>query len=451
MNQRLSWQLTAHARRLATTGVVLVGSGVVLGRPLLAAAGTPFLVLLAYGLTARRPDAVDVAISMEPDERTVEGERVELHVAADTGVPVDLLAVHVPLSSGLREPATDQDAGPPGTSSDHVAAWWQPRGRRAVPVIRSGVAGAGRLDEVVGLAAGRWGRWTVGPAELAVRTGGGTLRARVHVPVGEIAVYPAAGAHSAVLNIGRLPNRVGDHASRTLGEGIEFAGIAEHVAGLSQRRVNWPVSTRRGQLHVNRFATERALDLVLALDAFSDVGEYGRSSLDVSLRGAVGLAQSYLRRQDRVGVVAIGGILRWLAPDVGQRQLYRIAEQLLWVRLDASFVDPDLERIPRTALPPGALVVLFSPLLDRRAAEAARELRERGHPVVVIDVLTVEPQPARGNRLGGPALRLWRLDRMALHRELAAASVACVRWDGVTPLDAVLTPLARVPLAARSS
>jgi uncharacterized protein (DUF58 family) len=451
VNQPLLWQLTGHARRLATTGVVLVGSGVVLGRPLLAAAGTPFLVLLAYGLTARRPDAVDAAISLDPDDRTVEGERVELHITADAGVPVDVLAAHISLSSGLREPPTDHDEGPHVPNSQEGTAWQRSRNPRAVPFIRHGVAGAGGLDEVVELAAGRWGRWTVGPAELAVRTGGGTLQARVYLPVGEIAVYPAAGAHSAVLNIGRLPNRVGDHVSRTLGEGIEFAGIAEHVAGLSQRRVNWPVSTRRGQLHVNRFATERALDLVLALDAFSDVGEYGRSSLDVSLRGAVGLAQSYLRRQDRVGVVAIGGILRWLAPDVGQRQLYRIAEQLLWVRLDASFVDPDLERVPRTALPPGALVVLFSPLLDRRVAEAARELRERGHPIVVIDVLTVEPRPGRGNRLGGPALRLWRLDRMALHRELGAAGVSCVRWDGVTPLDAVLAPLARVAIAARSS
>jgi hypothetical protein len=40
---------------------------------------------------------------------------------------------------------------------------------------------------------------------------------------------------------------------------------------------------------------------------------------------------------------------------------------------------------------------------------------------------------------------------MAQQRELGAAGVACVRWDGVTPLDAILTPLARVPLAARSS
>jgi uncharacterized protein (DUF58 family) len=463
VTQELRWQLTGHARRLATTGVVLLAAGVAFGRPLLVAAGTPFVVLLAYGLTTRRPETVNVAVTLTPPERTVEGEQVVLHATADTRERADLLALTVPLSPGLR-PATSEDAGPAGAGDElginelgvragvsRIRELLAQLGPARTPSVDTARAGERRMDEAIALSAGRWGRWTVGPAELLVRTGGGVLQARVPLPVGELAVYPGAGAHSAVLNIGRLPNRAGDHASRVLGEGIEFAGITEHVAGLSQRRVNWPVSTRRGQLHVNRFSTERALDLVLALDAFSDVGEYGRSSLDVSLRGAVGLAQSYLRRHDRVGVVAVGGILRWLAPDVGERQLYRIAEQLLWVRLDATFVDPDLERVPRTALPPGALVVLFSPLLDRRAAESARELRERGHPVVVVDLLTVEPQPARGNRLGGPALRLWRLDRMALHRELSAAGIACVRWDGVTPLDAVLTPLARVPLTARSS
>jgi uncharacterized protein (DUF58 family) len=450
MKRTLHWRLTGHARRLATIGVLLVGTGVVIGRPLLAAAGAPFLVLLAYGLAARRPEAVDVVITVTPDERTVEGEHVELRALADVGTVVDLLAVRIPLSPGLLA-ANDQDDGGPAANRRERSSATPGLDGAPAPFIQVDVAGNGRLDGMAELTAGRWGRWTIGPADVVVRTGGNVLQSKATLPIGELAVYPAASAHSAVLSIGRLPNRAGDHASRTLGEGIEFAGIAEHVAGLSQRRVNWAVSTRRGQLHVNRFATERALDLVLALDAFSDVGDYGRSSLDVSLRGAVGLAQSYLRRQDRVGVVAIGGVLRWLAPDVGERQLYRIAEQLLWVRLDASFVDPDLTRVPRTALPPGALVVLFSPLLDRRAAEAARELRERGHPVVVVDVLTAEPRPAPRNRLGTPALRLWRLDRMALHRELGAAGVTCVRWDGVTPLDAVLSPLARVPLAARSS
>jgi hypothetical protein len=35
-------------------------------------------------------------------------------------------------------------------------------------------------------------------------------------------------------------------------------------------------------------------------------------------------------------------------------------------------------RLPRAALPPGSLVVAFSPLLDGRFVEALRDMRERG-------------------------------------------------------------------------
>ncbi len=415
----LVWRPTGHAHRLLVTGGLALGGGVVLGRPVFAAVAAPFLVLLAWGLTVRRPPSATVTVTSLP-QQCIEGEPIEVGLLVDTDEPVEHVAFSVPLPEDagfeLREDAT-----------------------------------AGEHKHTVPLVAGRWGRWTLGPATARLITGGGVLHATVALPLGQIAIYPRANAEDAVLNVGRLPNRAGDHASRLLGEGVEFAGISEYVAGQPQRRVNWSVSSRRGQLHMNRFAAERALDLVLAIDAFSDVGEQGRSSLDVSLRGVVGLAQAYLRRHDRVGVVAIGGMLRWLGPDVGTRQLYRVAEQLLSVRLDASYVDPDLERIPRSALPPGALVVLFTPLLDPRSAEAARELRERGHPIVVVDVLTVEPVPGRRNRLGEPALRLWRLDRRAQRRELAQAGIPVATWDAATPLDAILAPLARVPLAARSS
>ena len=50
-----------------------------------------------------------------------------------------------------------------------------------------------------------------------------------------------------------------------------------------------------------------------------------------------------------------------------------------------------LTRLPRAALPPGALIVVFSPLLDPRLIEALRDLRERGFSVLVVDVLNAEP------------------------------------------------------------
>ena len=122
------------------------------------------------------------------------------------------------------------------------------------------------------------------------------------------------------------------------------------------------------------------------------------------MHGAATLAAAYLRVSDRAGVVVLGGALRWLGPAHGDRQFYRIAELLLQARYD-SWVTPDLDRIPRTALPPGTLVVVFSPLLDPRGLAALTDLRRRGFPLIVVDTLRDEPPASRtsGRRQPGAA------------------------------------------------
>ena len=87
----------------------------------------------------------------------------------------------------------------------------------------------------------------------------------------------------------------------------------------------------------------------------------------------------YLRVSDRAGLVVLGGMLRWVGPAAGDRQFYRVAEMMLAARFD-SFVTPDVGRILRTALPPGTLVVVFSPLLDPRGFGAITDLRQRMTP-----------------------------------------------------------------------
>ena len=421
---QLSWRPTAHARRLATVGLLALAPAVALGKPLLAVLGAPFVALLALGLSRPVPPAVAAFAELDRD-RCVEGEDVSIRLRLDAGVRVDQLRAAFVVPSTV-------DFGP---------------GQQAV-VTQAWVSG---MDMTVTIQARQWGRVTIGPVRVRLRTGGSSREAEFVVPVGQLAVYPEPSAAKTVLAGQRMRNRTGDHPSRIMGEGIEFAGVVEYRAGESQRRINWSATSRRGRLFVTKFATERAVDLVLLLDALSDVGPRTRSSLDASIRGALGLAQNYLAHHDRVGIVALGGILRWLAPDVGVRQHYKIAEQVLSVRLDASYVDPDLARVPRSAMPPGAVVVYFSPLLDDRAIEAARDIRERGHPLLVVDVLDTEPTPTPGSRDGALALRLWRLDRIALHHGLRAAGIHVVAWDGSVPLDAALRPMARVPMLERSS
>nr|WP_238345565.1 DUF58 domain-containing protein [Actinopolymorpha cephalotaxi] len=222
---------------------------------------------------------------------------------------------------------------------------------------------------------------------------------------------------------------MGSHVARRPGPGVEFAGIRTYAPGDPVRRVNWPVSTRRGELYVNEYAAERAADVVAVVDTTVDLGPFGRSSLDLAVRGAATVVQAYLRYADRVGVVTLGGALRWLAPDVGTRQYYRIVETLLASRVDESYLEPELAHFPPQALPPGALAFVFTPLVDARAAEAVRDLRERGHPVIVVDVLSTEPDASPRDPDSELALRVWRLEREVLLHGLAEMGVTVLAWD----------------------
>ena len=125
------------------------------------------------------------------------------------------------------------------------------------------------------------------------------------------------------------------------------------MPGDRQRAINWPASTRRGRLQVNTFAAERSQDVVLLVDATSDVGQPGESALDLGLRGAAGAARAYLDARDRVGVITYQwGGAHWLAPSLGRRQVYKIIDVLLTA--DTGYARGAVfSRLPRAALPPG--------------------------------------------------------------------------------------------------
>jgi uncharacterized protein (DUF58 family) len=227
---------------------------------------------------------------------------------------------------------------------------------------------------------------------------------------------------------GRLANRAGDHPARSAGDGAEFAGVRQYVAGDRQRSINWAATTRRGRLQVNTFAAERSQDLVLLVDATSDIGELGSTSVDHALRGALGVARTYLDARDRVGMVFFGARMRWLAPGLGERQFFRLLDAILAGRAGWSSGN-DITRLPRAALPPGAAVIAFSPLVDAKFVETLRDLRQRSFSVLAVDVLTVGPSGAR-NTLDRLAERIWRMESEAVRFSLSELGITVVRWGG---------------------
>jgi uncharacterized protein (DUF58 family) len=231
----------------------------------------------------------------------------------------------------------------------------------------------------------------------------------------------------------------GNQVSRVAGDGIEFAGTREYRPGDSIRRVNWRLSTRRGELHVTDMHPERSTDVVILLDAFTDVmTSMGRSSLATSIRGAHGLADQYLRRRDRVGLIALGASTRWLAPAFGLRQAYALVEALLDARAAVSSAWKSVDLIPPGSLPAGALVIALSPLVDPRAIEALVDLRRRRFDLAIIEVDPEGYAQPPTDPVGLQALRIWRMQRDMLRDRFRSLDVPVAQWTATAPLEAAL-------------
>ena len=226
--------------------------------------------------------------------------------------------------------------------------------------------------------------------------------------------------------------------------------MREFVPGDRQRRINWPATTRRGRLQLNTFAAERTQNVVIIADTSSDVGEPGSTPVDLALRGAAAAARAYLAVRDRVGLVVYQRSVRWLAPGLGAAPLLPDhgpdAGEPGAGRPAAA--DAGITRLPRAALPPGALILVFTPLLDRRLVETLRDLRERGFTVLIVDVLNAEPAGGRDS-LSGLARRIWRMEQQAIRFSLRELGIPLVHWDGEQSLDEPLAPYTRRVMVSR--
>ncbi|MDQ3992392.1 MAG: hypothetical protein M3229_01900, partial [Actinomycetota bacterium] len=98
----------------------------------------------------------------------------------------------------------------------------------------------------------------------------------------------------------------------------------------------------------------------------------------------------------------------------------------------------DIDVIPARTLPPQALVVALSPLLDPRAVDALLDLRARGFDLAVVEVSPVPFAPPGPSGVDQLAHRIWRLTREALRARFQQAGVAVVEWREGTPLAEML-------------
>lgn len=291
------------------------------------------------------------------------------------------------------------------------------------------IADAGQAKTVAATAQ-RWGRYRIA-ARVEVIARGGLLTGTGIVDAAEVIVFPLTPPQATPIPQIELLDRLGAHLTRHVGPGVEYADIRPYVPGDQLRAVNWPVSARRGQLHVTERLTDRAADVVVLIDGYRQPAGPATVATERVVRGAAQVVQTALRHGDRAGIVALGGNRpRWLGADIGQRQFYRVLDTVLGA--GDRFERTTGTLAPRAAVPAGAIVIAFSTLLDTEFALALIDLRRRGHVVLAVDILDSSPFEDDQDPLVD---RMWALQRSAMYRDMATVGVDIVSWRGDSGLE----------------
>ncbi|HEY1563722.1 MAG TPA: DUF58 domain-containing protein [Gaiellaceae bacterium] len=392
---------------LAASGLV---AGLAAGRVEPVALAAPFILALVAAVAGGEP-RVSLRLSLDR-ERALEGDEVTATIELSSA-GVERYELLVPL--------------PPELSAEGAPA--------RASFLRKDEERTVELK----LRCERWGAFAVGPVLFRARDMLGLRSWEGEAGEAQpLRVYPREETLHSLVPPLETQVFAGNQVSRSRGEGIEFADLREWQPGDRVRRVNWRATALRGSLWVNEQYPERNTDVVLFLDTFAEVRAHGRSTNDRAVRAAATLAHGYLERKDRVGLVGFGGFLSWLLPESGTRQLYAIVDTLLTSDIVHSYALRGVDVLPPRTLPPKALVLAITPLLDDRTAAALLDLRARGYDLIVVEVSPVEllePEPASAAEL---AHRLWRLSREAQRWRYEQVGVPVVTWREDVPLAAPL-------------
>lgn len=391
----LRWRASSMARAVATCAAIALAAAVLTSTWQLVAFAAPLLGVL-MSVWWQRPAAAVHAYAEPGTQRCFEAEQSRLTVwaEAEDGATVDV---------EIRAPA----------ELSH---------ERTLPPD-------GRIE--LSCAAQRWGRYPIS-LELTASSRGGLFTGTATVEVSEHFVFPIAPTEQTDMPRTELLDRLGAHITPHIGRGVEFGNIRSYVPGDQLRTVNWPVSARRGSLHVTERLSERAADVVVLVDTADQPPGPATEATERTVRGAVQVVQSALRNGDRAGVVALGGRPRWLGPDIGRRQFYRVLDAVL--AAGDGFEPTTGTLAPRAAIPSGAIVVAFSTLLDTDFALALIDLCRRGHVVVAVDVLDGAPFEEQDPLI----TRMWTMQRAFMYRDMATIGVQVVAWRAENSLDQVM-------------
>lgn len=230
----------------------------------------------------------------------------------------------------------------------------------------------------------------------------------------------------------------GDLVSRVRGAGSELADLRPFATGDAPRAINWRASVRTDRLWVTERHAERNGDVVLLVDSLVGPGTTMEAAVMRVARVAASLLASYASARHRLGLLSLGGVVRWIGLDGGAYHEYRLLEGIMATQAQHKVVWEGVTRVIDRVVRPPSMLFAVSPLLDDELVGHLMRLGSAGLDVAVVAIDASPWLDPRTGPVGSLARHIWKLERERTIDRLREVGVAVGMWSADGSLEAVM-------------
>jgi uncharacterized protein (DUF58 family) len=228
-----------------------------------------------------------------------------------------------------------------------------------------------------------------------------------------------------------------------VGTGTEFHSIRDYVPSDPFKKINWKVSAKYRKLMVNQHEVEDVFDAMVFVDAreLTRTGTMLRNPLEFSIKAAIAMARTMMKRTNRVGLVTYNNRIRVIGPGIGENHISMIMGVLTGTY---SMGNVTLKSAMNTATPymtPRSPVILISPLdNDVTLKEVIRTLCSKKYNVIVLSPSAIDFEYEITKVLYGdlPKYHMIKMERENLLTELRGYGANVVDWTPDKPVEHIL-------------
>tara|TARA_B100001989_G_scaffold79637_1_gene54985 strand:+ start:840 stop:1709 length:870 start_codon:yes stop_codon:yes gene_type:complete len=127
----------------------------------------------------------------------------------------------------------------------------------------------------------------------------------------------------------------GSYQSAFKGKGLNFSDLRAYQIGDDVRNINWKVSARSHETHVNLFEEERELNILLVVDISGSetFGSLSKTKRDYAAEIAAILGFSAILHSDKVGLLLFAeNVESYIPPKKGKDHVLRLLRDIFYVK-----------------------------------------------------------------------------------------------------------------------